>query len=68
MNPEQILANQKARNKAEKLFKKGMAWHTEGYSRPPEYSPEQLGWDAAEAMKQAKIPFLQQARQDFGKA
>lgn len=68
MTPEQDLANQKAIWKAEKSFKQGMKWHTEGYSRPPEYCPEQLGWDAAEAMKQAKIPFLKQARQDFGKA
>lgn len=63
---EQIKANQKAFHSQEKEFKKGMAQHAEGCLRPHEYSPLQLGWDAAEAMKQVKIEFMKRSREDFG--
>lgn len=65
--PEQEdLAKQKALDYVESKFRKGMALHTEGYSRPCQYSPEQMGWDAAQSMEMVKVGFLSKAREEFG--
>ena len=67
MNLEQkALAEEKAMARAESKFRRGMAIYEEGCDRPWQYSPEQLGWDAAQTMKQLKISFLAKAREDFG--
>lgn len=65
--PEQkLVASEKTLARAEKRFKKGMALHQEGCDRPCQYSPEQIGWDAAEAMKRVRVGYLEKAREDFG--
>lgn len=67
MTPKQkALAEQKALARAESKFRRGMAIYEEGRDRPFEYSPEQLGWDAAQAKKPILSCFMAKAREDFG--
>jgi hypothetical protein len=43
-----------------------MGLHSEGLDRPDEYSPEQIGWDAAEEILITKTEFLVKAVMAFG--
>lgn len=52
---QKLAASEKALAKAESKFRRGMTIYDEGCDRPWRYSPEQLGWDAAQAMKQVKV-------------
>lgn len=64
--PDEFTRKELALARAESKFRRGMALHQEGCDRPCQYSPEQIGWDAAEAMKQVKVGFLNKAREEFG--
>ena len=52
--------------KAESLFRRGMGLHSEGFDRPDEYTPEQIGWDAAKEIDRIKAEYLDKCRQEFG--
>lgn len=65
--PEQkATAKQKALDCVDSKFRKGMALHAEGYDRPCQISPEQMGWDAAQSMEMVKKGFLSKAHEEFG--
>jgi hypothetical protein len=55
----------KLKDKIESKFRRGFASRQEGFYRPDEYSPEQLGWDAAEAVEKLRKDFLNKALNDF---
>ena len=60
------MAHDKALAKAESKFRRGMGLHSEGFDRPDEYTPEQIGWDAAQAIQETKNLFLVKAVMAFG--
>ena len=62
----EALAKQKTLDWVDSKFRRGMALHADGFDRPCQISPEQLGWDAAEAMKRVKVGYLEKAREEFG--
>jgi hypothetical protein len=53
-------------DRAKSKFRRGMGLHSEGLDRPDEYSPEQIGWDAAEEIQKTKTEFLVKAVMAFG--
>ena len=55
----------KLKDKIESKFRRGFAIRQEGFARPDEYSPEQIGWDAAEAVEKLRKDFLNKALNDF---
>lgn len=56
----------KSVDRAKSKFRRGMGLHSEGFDRPDEYSPEQIGWDAAQAIQKTKNEFLVKAITTFG--
>lgn len=60
------MTQNKALAKAESKFRRGMELAREGFDRPDEYTPEQIGWDAAQAIQETKNLFLVKAVMAFG--
>jgi len=59
------MESDKLKDKIESKFRRGFAGYQEGFYRPDEYSPEQIGWDAAEAVEKLRKDFLNKALNDF---